>query len=955
MGATKYKKSTSNELEVQSKAMADYKQTLNLPKTSFSMKANLAQKEPMRLKEWQKNNSYQKIRQHFKGRDQFILHDGPPYANGDIHVGHAVNKILKDMVVRSKTLSGFDAPYVPGWDCHGLPIELQVEKKVGKPGVKIDANAFRKECRKYALKQVKKQSQDFQRLGILGAWDKPYLTMNFDYEANMIRTLGKIIENGHLSKGFKPVHWCTECGSALAEAEVEYKDKISPAIDVLFKVEDKEAWLNAFGFTDFDKEIYAVIWTTTPWTLPANQAIAVHEAMNYALVNMQGHGTVIVAEDLVESIAKRLDCAYEVFAVTTGEKLVGLKAQHPFYQRIVPILHGDHVSAESGTGLVHTAPAHGVDDFIIGQAHNLPVDNPVKNDGHYNEQTEIFAGAFVFDANKQVIDELINNQRLFHQEKLQHSYPHCWRHKTPLIFRATPQWFISMEKNHLREKAQDVIETTKWVPSWGKSRIEAMMKDRPDWCISRQRTWGVPIPLFIDKETECLHPEMLTILEKVAQKVEKGGVEAWFNAEDSEFVGQTDQYQRVTDTLDVWFDSGCSNACVLEYNEDLRFPAGLYLEGSDQHRGWFQTSLLTSLARCDQAPYQQVLTHGFTVDGVGKKMSKSLGNVVSPQDVVNTLGADILRMWVASTDYRSEMTVSDEILKRTADTYRRLRNTARFLLSNLQGFDPESDLIEFDQMVALDQWAVAKAQEIQEKIVAAYDEYQFHVVTQLVHHFCSIDMGSFYLDVIKDRQYTAKADGIPRKSAQSAMYHIVHALVRWLSPILCFSADEIYAAIPGQAKPDLVLLQWYEQLNTLKPDTKMDMTFWQEIQNVRSECNKLLEAKRATGDLGASLEANVTLFADETLLEKMALLKDELRFALIVSGAKIHPLSQRTTEAKLTDISGLCIDAQTATAPKCARCWHRREDVGSNPEYDDICGRCIENITTEQGEKRDFA
>ncbi|WP_100550728.1 isoleucine--tRNA ligase [Caedibacter taeniospiralis] len=935
--------------------MADYKSTLNLPKTSFAMKANLAQREPLRLKQWEDEGVYQKIRQHFSGREKFILHDGPPYANGDIHVGHAVNKILKDMVVRSKTLSGFDAPYVPGWDCHGLPIEHQVEKKVGKAGVKIDANAFRKECRHYAKKQVERQAVDFKRLGVLGDWDKPYLTMNFDYEANIVRTLGSIIKNGHLTKGFKPVHWCPECGSALAEAEVEYKDKVSPAIDVKFPIVEPEKWAEAFGLDHLSDNTAAVIWTTTPWTLPANQAIAVHNEISYAVVNFHKDQYIIVATELVEALMKRANIdEYHILASVSGDELTQLQVHHPFYNRIVPVLHGDHVTVDSGTGLVHTAPAHGVEDFALGKLHALPIDNPVNNQGCYHDNTELFAGEFVFKANDHVVEVLKEKNALLNLHKLEHSYPHCWRHKTPLIFRATPQWFISMENNHLRTRAEETIKEVKWVPSWGQNRIEAMMQGRPDWCISRQRTWGVPIPLFIHKETEELHPKTEAIIEKVALAIEKGGVEAWFDADDSQFISETPEYQRVTDTLDVWFDSGTSNACVLEHNKDLRFPADLYLEGSDQHRGWFQTSLLTSLARCDQAPFKQVLTHGFTVDAHGKKMSKSLGNVVSPQDVVNTLGADILRLWVAATDYRTEMTVSDEILKRNADTYRRLRNTARFLLANLDGFDPETDSLAFDQLVALDQWAIANAYEVQQKVIAAYDEYNFHVVAQQIHHFCSIDMGSFYLDVIKDRQYTAKANGLARKSAQTAMYHIIHALVRWMSPILCFTADEIYAAIPGN-KPQFVTCEWYQGLSQLRDSNPLNLAYWQMIQDVRTECNKLLELRRAEGVLGASLEANVSVFADEKLYAQLAKLKDELRFALIVSNVNLCPLSQKTTAAIDTEIKGLSIVVEKSEAAKCERCWHRREDIGSNSEYPDICERCVENITTEQGEHREFA
>lgn len=929
--------------------MSDYKHTLNLPKTSFSMKANLANQEPKRLANWTQNKIYEKIRTHFAGRDKFILHDGPPYANGDIHVGHAVNKILKDIVIKSKTLSGYDAPYVPGWDCHGLPIEHQVEKKIGKAGVKVDANTFRKACREYAFKQVEKQKADFVRLGILGQWDKPYLTMNFDYEANMVRTLAKIIDNGHLSKGFKPVHWCTDCGSALAEAEVEYKNKISPAIDVMFAMDTDFNAKNIFG-QDNGLPTFAVIWTTTPWTLPANQAIAIHDDVEYALVALSDKN-IILANDLVESVIKRCDInEYKVLGTCKGHALRDSKAHHPFYARIVPILHGDHVTTESGTGLVHTAPAHGVEDFQVGKMHSLPMDNPVSNNGCYTDSTPLFAGQFVFKANDSIVELLNENGRLLNLAKLDHSYPHCWRHKTPLIFRATPQWFISMTQNNLRNQAQKTVNQTQWIPSWGKNRIEGMLEDRPDWCISRQRTWGVPIPLFIHKDTEQSHPNTQAILEKVAQKIEQGGIEAWFNADDAEFIQEND-YIRVTDTLDVWFDSGASNACVLEQDPSLSYPADLYLEGSDQHRGWFQTSLLIGLARRNQAPFKQVLTHGFTVDAKGHKMSKSLGNVVSPQEVVNKLGGDILRLWVASTDYRGEMTVSDEILNRTADTYRRLRNTARFLLSNLEGFNPSTDIIPFEKLISLDQWAISKALEVQENIINAYNDYQFHTVSQQIHHFCSIDMGSFYLDIIKDRQYTASTNGHARKSAQTAMYHIIQALVRWMAPILSFTADEIWESMPNANANNILQLQeWYGQLHSAD-----NHTFWADIQEIRTECNKLLELKRSENLIGASLEAEITIYADKKHYEILAQLKDELRFVLITSQAKIAPLEDPPSNANDTQMDGIKVVIVKSSAPKCERCWHRRDDVGQNHEHPTICGRCVDNITHSEGEQREFA
>ena len=935
--------------------MSDYKNTLNLPKTSFSMKGNLVNKEPMILGKWEKQGIYQKIREHFAGRDKFILHDGPPYANGNIHVGHAVNKILKDIIIKSKALSGFDTPYIPTWDCHGLPIELQVEKKHGKAGQKIDENAFRKECRKYAKKQVELQKKDFKRLGVLSDWDNACLTMDFDYEANMIRTLAKIIENGHLNKGFKPVHWCTACSSALAEAEVEYADKVSPAIDVKFKIKNNEKLAHAFGLESIFHDTFAIIWTTTPWTLPANQAIAVGNDLNYNLVQLDG-SYIILAENLVESTIKRYAIEnYKVIASTTGNKLVDIITEHPFYNRHVPILHGDHVTDDSGTGMVHTAPTHGVEDFTLGKEHGLSMEIFVKGNGCYSENTELFAGEFIFKANDRIVELLGERKRLMNFDKIKHSYPHCWRHKTPLMFRATPQWFISMEQKHLRSDALKAIKETKWIPTWGETRIEGMVKDRPDWCISRQRTWGVPLPLFIHRDTEELHPDTIVILEKVAEKIEKGGVEAWFNANDSEFISETDQYKSVRDTLDVWFDSGSSSMCLLDKDKNLQFPADLYLEGSDQHRGWFQTSLLVGLSAKNQKPFKEVLTHGFVVDENGRKMSKSLGNVTSPQDIYNNLGADILRLWTASTDYKSEMTVSDEILKRTADTYRRLRNTARFLLSNLNGFDPSTDIVDFDKLVKLDKWAIAKTKEFQDKIIDAYNNYHIHSVAQLMHRFCSIEMGSFYLDVIKDRQYTAKANGQAHKSAQTAIYHIVHALVRWMAPILSFTADEIWEATPKTSDLPIQLCEWYTDLSSFKDSDKLGLDFWSKMQEIRSEVNRILELKRNDDLIKASLEAKITLYADETNHQLLSQLGNELRFLLISSQAELKTIEQKSATAVESTIAGLFIDIEKLREIKCERCWHRSASVGENSEHKDICSRCVENITTEAGETREFA
>lgn len=934
--------------------MKDYKNTLNLPKTSFPMKANLTQKEPIRLKQWEVNNVYQKIRKHFAGRKKFILHDGPPYANGDIHVGHAVNKILKDMILRSKTLSGFDAPYVPGWDCHGLPIELEVERKSGKISEKISANNFRKNCRKYAKQQVTRQAKDFQRLGVLGDWKKSYLTMNFNYEANTVRTLGKIISNGHLSKGFKPVHWCTECASALAEAEVEYKNKFSPAIDVKFSVADPQEWAKAFGLTKLPKLTFTVIWTTTPWTLPANQAIAIHNEIDYSIIKFENNQSVIIASSLIEKVMQRAKIKeYKIIANTLGKNLKNLRVHHPFYKRIVPVLHGEHVSIDSGTGLVHTAPAHGIEDFTLAKTHGLKIDSLVNEHGYYSSNTEFFSNQHILKANSHIIEILNSNHSMFCLNKIQHSYPHCWRHNTPIIFRATPQWFISMDQNNLRSDAENLIHKVKWIPNWGENRMSSMIKERPDWCISRQRTWGVPIPLFVHKNTEQLHPNTHEIIEKAASMIEKKGVEAWFNSEDSYFISEVSEYKRIDDTLDVWFDSGSSNTCVLEHTQELHFPADLYLEGSDQHRGWFQTSLLIGLARRKQIPYKAVLTHGFTVDSYGKKMSKSRGNVISPQEIVSTLGADILRLWVAANDYKTEMTISNEILKRTTDIYRRLRNTARFILSNLQGFNPENHLINFDQLIALDKWAIVKSYEVQQKIIEAYEKYNFHIVTQQIHNFCSIDMGSFYLDIIKDRQYTTKANSLARKSAQTAMYHVIHALARWISPILCFTADEIYESIPGE-NPQFITCEWYQLESSLKSD-EFSLEYWKSIQDIRTECNKILEIKRIEGEIGGSLEANITLYVNDYLLTKLTKLKDELRFILIVSKVKIKSLSEKNDLAYDSNINGLSIFVKKSDAAKCERCWHHCKDIGENTQYSNICGRCIDNVISKNGEFREFA
>ncbi len=940
----------------------DYKKTLNLPNTAFPMKGNLAQREPERLKKWNEADLYNKIRQEFSGRPKFVLHDGPPYANGEIHIGHAVNKVLKDIIVKSKSLSGFDAPYVPGWDCHGLPIELQVEKKIGKAGIKVSPAVFRKACREYAGKQVNIQKEAFIRLGILGDWQHPYLTMDFAFEADIVRALGKISQNGHIAKGAKPVHWCTDCGSALAEAEVEYEDKHSPAVDVRFQVVDEAGFLSHCHYVP-EHEGYGplsvVIWTTTPWTLPANQAVALNSELEYAVVQCEKEGKkerLVVAEALLKDSMFRYDIEnYHVIAYCKGSALEHQLLQHPFYDRQVPIVLGDHVTTEAGTGAVHTAPGHGQDDYIVGLKYGLTVDNPVGNDGVFLPNTEIFAGEHVFNANAHVLEVLEQQGKLVHHIAILHSYPHCWRHKTPIIFRATPQWFISMDKSKLREQALAEVKRVAWIPEWGQARIESMMEGRPDWCISRQRTWGVPITFFVHKETGELHPRTADLIEQVAQRIEQQGIEAWFELEAAELLGnEAEFYDKMSDTLDVWFDSGVTHAAVLARREHLHFPADLYLEGSDQHRGWFQSSLLASVAMNEVAPYKAVLTHGFTVDKNGEKMSKSKGNVVPPQAVMKNLGADVLRLWIAATDYRGEMRVSDEILERTSDGYRRLRNTARFLLSNLNDFIPAQDLVASKDLLALDRWVVDRAFTLQEEVKTAYETYQFQLIFQKVHHFCVIDLGGFYLDIIKDRQYTAKADGLARRSTQTAMYHVLEALTRWLAPIISYTADEIWQYLPGERSESVFLETWYQGLVKLDDDAVLNRESWQKIMAVRAAVGKELEKSRAKGEIGSSLNAEIELYCNAEFFYVLNLLSNELHFIFITSNATLIAEANAPEKAIQTELEGIKLNVVVSGHEKCVRCWHQLPDVGKHEEHPELCGRCVENVAGA-GEHRHYA
>ncbi|SFN83223.1 isoleucine--tRNA ligase [Nitrosospira briensis] len=951
--------------------MTDYKKTLNLPDTPFPMRGDLARREPVMLKAWQEKNLYQKIREVCKGRPKFVLHDGPPYANGDIHIGHAVNKILKDIIIKSKTLAGFDAPYIPGWDCHGLPIEHQIEKKHGKnlPGDKV-----RELCRAFAQQQVARQKADFIRLGVLGDWDNRYLTMNYKTEADIIRALGKIHRSGYLYQGQKPVNWCMDCGSALAEAEVEYEDKVSSAIDVKFKIVDPDALVREIlkpvnRSTPLDlsgKPVYVVIWTTTPWTLPANQAVSLNPEESYVVVDL-GSECLLLAEALMESALERYGIEKADVSLAgkcSGSALENVLLQHPFYQRQVPIILGDHVTMEAGTGAVHTAPAHGVDDYIVGQKYGLPVENPVGGDGRFFDHIPLVGGLSVWKANDIVIQELEKNGLLLKAEKLQHSYPHCWRHGTPIIFRATPQWFIAMDRSidnkaqanttdaykplkdldTLRERANSAVRDTEFFPSWGRARLEAMIKNRPDWCVSRQRNWGVPMSLFVNKETHELHPRTNELLEQVAQRVEQDGIEAWFSLDAAELLGdEAQQYIKLMDTLDVWFESGTTHDTILKHDAQLGYPADLYLEGSDQHRGWFQSSLLTGCAIDGRAPYEALLTHGFVVDGSGHKMSKSKGNVIAPQKVMDTSGADILRLWVASTDYSGELSISDEILKRVVESYRRIRNTLRFLLANLADFDPVRDAVAVDEWLEIDRYMLAFTRKLQDELTENYRHYDFHLIVHRLHNFCSEDLGGFYLDVLKDRLYTAAVKGAPRRSAQSVLYHIAHCLVRLFAPILSFTAEEVWQHLTGDTQ-DSVLLHTWHQLPP-QPEEEVLVQRWTRIRELRSRVQGRLEDSRGRGEIGSSLAAAVEIHAsgeDFLLLDSLG---DDLRLVLVTSAA--HVVRSETPEKE-----GIYVTPSVYR--KCERCWHYREDVGIDTGHPTICGRCVSNLYGS-GEARRYA
>ena len=921
--------------------MADYKDTLNLPDTPFPMRGDLPKREPKWVKEWQERKLYRKIREVSAGRPKFILHDGPPYANGNLHLGHALNKILKDIIVRSKTLAGFDAPYVPGWDCHGLPIEHKIEVTHGK---NLSADKVRELCRAYAAEQVEIQKSEFIRLGVLGDWDNPYLTMNFANEAGEIRALAEMVKQGYVFKGLKPVNWCFDCGSALAEAEVEYADKKSPTIDVAFPITEADApkLAAAFGLPALAKPAYAVIWTTTPWTIPANQALNIHPEHEYALVDV-GDRLLILAKDLVEDSLKRYGKEGSVIATTQGRTLERLEFRHPFYDRISVVYLADYVGLDAGTGIVHCAPAHGVDDFNAWRHYgrgNDEIISIVKGDGVYVDDLPFFGGQLIWKANQAICDKLTEVGCLLSHGNVSHSYMHCWRHKTPVIYRATAQWFVGMDRlptdgKSLRDKALAGVEATEFYPGWGKPRLHNMIANRPDWCISRQRNWGVPIPFFLHKETGELHPRTVELMEAVAQRVEQEGIEAWFKLDAAELLGaEAAHYEKISDTLDVWFDSGTTHWHVLRGSHNDGHATGpradLYLEGSDQHRGWFHSSLLTGSAIDGHPPYKALLTHGFTVDQQGRKMSKSLGNTILPQEVSDKMGADILRLWVAATDYSGELAMSKEILARVVEGYRRIRNTVRFLMANTADFDGAKDMLPVDQWLEIDRYALALTRELQVRCEGDYERYEFHRVVQSLQTFCSEDLGGFYLDILKDRLYTTAPASVARRSAQSALWHILQAFTKLMAPVLSFTAEEIWQVLTGQADESIMLHTWHE-LPQQAGEAEL-LTRWTAIRAVRGEVTKALEDLRTEGKIGSALQASVEIQAAGEKYDLLAGLGDDLKFIFICSAAKVVR----------AEADGLKVEPLEHA--KCERCWHVREDVGANAEHPTLCGRCVSNL-----------
>ncbi|ENO88903.1 isoleucine--tRNA ligase [Thauera linaloolentis] len=936
--------------------MADYRKTLNLPDTPFPMRGDLPKREPGWIADWQQRKLYQRIRKASAGRPKFVLHDGPPYANGNLHIGHALNKILKDIIVRSKTLAGFDAPYVPGWDCHGLPIEHKIEVTHGK---NLPAGKVRELCRAYAAEQVEIQKKEFIRLGVLGDWDDPYLTMNFANEANEIRALAEMTKNGYVFKGLKPVNWCFDCGSALAEAEVEYADKQSPAIDVAFPAADAGRLAAAFGLAKLDKPAAAVIWTTTPWTIPANQALNAHPELDYVLVDV-GDRLLVLAKDLAESALQRYQREGAVIATAKGAALDRIEFRHPFYDRVSPVYLADYVGVDAGTGIVHSAPAHGVDDFNAWRAYgrsNEDILSIVMGGGEYVPDLPFFGGMNIWKAGAAIIDKLSEADALLANGKITHSYMHCWRHKTPLVYRATAQWFVGMDRaatdgSTLRERALRAVEATKFYPGWGQARLHAMIANRPDWCISRQRNWGVPIPFFLHKETGELHPRTIELMEEVARRVEQEGIEAWFRLDASELLGaEAAQYDKISDTLDVWFDSGTTHKHVLRGSHDDGHPEGpradMYLEGSDQHRGWFHSSLLTGCAIDGHAPYRSLLTHGFAVDGQGRKMSKSLGNVVVPQEVTGKLGAEVLRLWVASTDYSGELSISKEILDRVIEVYRRIRNTLRFLLANTADFDIATQAVPLDEWMDIDRYALAFTRRLAQQAEADYAKMEFHRIVQALQVFCAEDLGAFYLDILKDRLYTTAVDSLPRRAAQTALWHVTQTLLKLMAPILSFTAEEAWAILnpPKNGEDaDSVMLHTFHALPAQEGEAGL-VARWETIRAVRADSLKVIEALRTEGKVGSSLQAELALALTADKFAAMASLGDDLRFVTMTSAATLGEAATVEDER---------IVATPSAAQKCERCWHYVESVGSHAEHPTLCTRCIGNLFGD-GETRSHA
>jgi len=935
--------------------MADYKKTLNLPDTPFPMRGDLARREPQRVEAWHDKGVYKRLRQIAKGRPRFVLHDGPPYANGDIHIGTAVNKILKDMVVKSKTLAGFDAPYVPGWDCHGMPIEVQIEKKHGK---NLPTEQTLRLCRAYAAEQIERQKKDFRRLGVLGEWDNPYMTMAPGNEADEIRTLGKLLAKGYVYRGLKPVNWCFDCGSALAEAEVEYEDRKDPAIDVGFPFAEPEKIAKAFGLTKLpSKPGYALTWTTTPWTLPGNQALNAHPEFTYHLIDTE-KGLLILAAELQEACLARYGLSGRTLAKCQGSALENIAFRHPFYDRLAPVYLGEYVTLDTGTGIVHSAPAYGVEDFESCRRYGMKDDailTPVRGDGKFVSSLPLFGGMPIWDANAKIISHMAEKRVLFAKADTVHSYMHCWRHKTAVILRATTQWFAGMEdtsgfngnkpQETLRSLALRGIEATQFFPAWGQARLHGMIANRPDWTLSRQRQWGVPMPFFLHKDTGALHPRTLELLEEVAKRVEQGGIEAWQSVSAEALLGaDATMYEKSRDTLDVWFDSGSTHQTVMggpqgresgagSHPQQTAFPADLYLEGSDQHRGWFHSSLLVSCMMNGVPPYAGLLTHGFVVDGAGRKMSKSKGNVVAPQQVSGTLGAEILRLWVASTDYSGELSISNEILKRVVESYRRIRNTLRFLLANSADFDAAKHAVPVAQMAEIDRYALALTARLQNELTADYARYQFHLVAQKLQGFCSEDLGAFYLDILKDRLYTCGADSRARRSAQTALYHVTHALVRLMAPILSFTAEELWAVLTSNEDDSVFFQTWQALPEVAKAETLLAK--WDRLRELRGPVRRQIEELRSAGKVGSSLQAEVDMHVNGADYELLSSLGDDLKFVLLTSAARVHRASEEGGE-------------HLAVAPsahaKCERCWHYRTDVGAAKSHPTLCGRCVSNL-----------